>query len=118
MALIHKLYNTTKYLITHKLINLMPLAVTHVLITIVLIDLYRHYIAKNSFSRAYVLVAGIAGLLPDADIPLNWIISPLLNIDIHGIFTHSATWGVLFILIGGLIHFSRKKKTQERKKNY
>ncbi len=88
----------------------MPLAVTHVLITIVLVDLYRHYIAKNSFSRVYVLIAGIAGLLPDADIPLNWLTNPFLNLDIHGIFTHSVIWGALFILIGALIYFSRKKK--------
>ncbi|MBI4155285.1 metal-dependent hydrolase [Candidatus Woesearchaeota archaeon] len=102
----NNLYNSIKP------IKSMPLAVTHIIITIVLVDLYRHYIAKNSFSRVYVLIAGIAGLLPDADIPLSWLISlfsktPLI---VHRIFTHAVIWSILFVLIAFIIHISSKKK--------
>jgi len=90
----------------------MPLAVTHVIITIVLVDLYRHYIAKNSFSRVYVLIAGISGLLPDIDVPLSWLLSLIFQKEIwvHAIFTHSVILGVIFLLIGLFIHFSKNKK--------
>lgn len=90
----------------------MPLAVTHVIITIVLVDLYRHYIAKNSFSRAYVLIAGISGLLPDADIPLSWLLSliSLKSVWFHRVYTHGVIWAILFGLIALIIYKLNKKK--------
>ena len=55
----------------------MPLAVTHVLLTIIMVDLYRDYITKHKgyFTLHTVFIAGFAGLLPDIDIPLNWILN-------------------------------------------
>ena len=97
----------------------MPLAVTHVIVTIVLVDLYRHYIAKNSFSRVYVLIAGIAGLLPDADIPLSWLLSliSLKSVWIHRIYTHGIIWAILFGLIALIVYKLNKKKYFKFTKN-
>tara|TARA_Y100000310_G_scaffold306140_1_gene346985 strand:- start:80 stop:601 length:522 start_codon:yes stop_codon:yes gene_type:complete len=81
----------------------MPLAVTHVLLTIILVDLYRDYITKHKdyFSLHTVLIAGIAGLLPDIDIPINWLLNSL-NVSIeflkHGQFTHTPFFGLLFLI--------------------
>lgn len=49
----------------------MPLAVTHVLLTIIAVDLFRDYFLKNKryFTIHTVFIAGIAGLLPDMDLP-------------------------------------------------
>ena len=51
----------------------MPYAVAHVILTIVIADIYRDYFAKKRFPMVYVLIAGIAGLIPDADILVSWI---------------------------------------------
>jgi hypothetical protein len=69
----------------------MALAVTHVILTIVLIDLYRDYIARNKFPTKYVLLGGVAGLFPDIDIPLGWAYNLLTGSQayFHGTFTHS-----------------------------
>lgn len=56
----------------------MPLAVTHVLLTIILVDLFRDYIMKNHkkyLTLHTIMIAGIAGLLPDIDIPLFWLLN-------------------------------------------
>ena len=48
----------------------MALALTHVLLVIVLLDLFRHYVlSKKKFPRYLLVVGGIAGLLPDIDVP-------------------------------------------------
>ncbi|MBW2974973.1 metal-dependent hydrolase [Candidatus Woesearchaeota archaeon] len=70
----------------------MPLAVTHVLLTIIAIDIFRDYIIKNKklIPLNYIFIGGIAGLLPDMDIPLFWLLS-IFNSSIawfHGEFTH------------------------------
>jgi len=61
----------------------MAQAVTHVLIPIILVSLYRTYLAKPKFSRWYVLFAGVAGLLPDLDYPLSYIFPEYF---FHGMF--------------------------------
>lgn len=81
----------------------MPLSVTHVLLTIIAVDLYRDFMAKHKkyFTTWTVLVAGVAGLLPDLDIPLNFVVGamgydvPLLA---HGGFMHTPFFGLLFLL--------------------
>lgn len=91
----------------------MPLAVTHVLLTIILVDLYRDYVTKHKkyFTLHTVFLAGLGGLLPDLDVPLNWMFSfigyqtPLLQ---HGGITHTLFFGLLF-LIPALILYARKK---------
>lgn len=77
----------------------MAYAVTHVLIPIVILDLLRHYVfGKKKFPRYLIVVGGIAGLIPDIDIPLGWLMSGLsgTTISFHGAFTHSFFWVLLF----------------------
>ena len=91
----------------------MPLAVTHVILTIVLVDLFRDYIIKNKklISLRYVLIGGVAGLLPDIDVPFFWLLS-IFKPDIawfHGTFTHLFLIPVI-ITIASLIIYRYNKK--------
>ena len=87
----------------------MPYAVAHVILTIVIADIYRDYFAKKKFPMTYVFVAGIAGLIPDLDIPVQWIINSLLrtNYSFHRLYTHSLAYSILFFIIA--LVFSAKK---------
>jgi membrane-bound metal-dependent hydrolase YbcI (DUF457 family) len=87
----------------------MAYAVTHVIIAIVLIDLYRDYIAKKKFSTWFVLIGGIAGLLPDLDVPLQWLTSALIGevVYIHRIVTHSLFFVGVFLLLAAPFYMHR-----------
>ena len=91
----------------------MPLAVTHVLLTIILIDILRDYIIKNKrlIPLHFVFIGGIAGLLPDVDIPLFWLFDLLkFNVEwFHGTITHVLLIPVL-ILIASLIAYKNNNK--------
>jgi membrane-bound metal-dependent hydrolase YbcI (DUF457 family) len=89
----------------------MPYAVAHVIVTIVVADIYRDYIAKKKFSMWYVLIAGIAGLLPDADIPASWLFNFIFgtNYNFHRLYTHSLAWAFLFLAIAGIFYLVRKE---------
>jgi membrane-bound metal-dependent hydrolase YbcI (DUF457 family) len=81
----------------------MALAVTHVILTIVILDLFRHYLfGKHKFPRYLLVIGGIAGLLPDIDIPLTWAYNFLTGylVNLHGTFTHSFIYPILFIALG------------------
>lgn len=91
----------------------MPLAVTHVLTSIISVDLYRHYIAKHKkyFTLFTILVAGIAGLLPDIDLPLSWLLANFGysgSLLAHRGLTHTPFFAFLF-LIPGLVLWYKKK---------
>lgn len=92
----------------------MPLAVTHVLLTVILVDLYRDYVTKHKklFTLWTLFVAGVAGLLPDIDIPIKFILSNLglavPELFQHGGFTHTPFFGLMF-LVPALILWSMKK---------
>ena len=79
----------------------MAYAVTHVIVAIVLIDLYRDYIAKKKFSTWFVLIGGIAGLLPDLDLPIEWLASALIGdaVYLHRVVTHSLFFVGVFLLL-------------------
>lgn len=94
----------------------MPLAVTHILLTIIAIDLYRDYYVKHKhyFTLHTVLIGGIAGLLPDIDIPLSWLLglfglsTPLLQ---HGGITHTPLFGLIFLIPAFILWSKKKHKT-------
>jgi len=93
----------------------MPLAVTHVLATIILVDLYRDYFAKKKgyFTLHTILIAGIGGLLPDIDVPINWVLDVIgqpLQIMQHGGITHTPFFSFLFIIPGLLLWKKGKRK--------
>lgn len=98
----------------------MVFAVTHIILTIVLVDIFRHYLSKHKkkylFPRWYLIVAGIGGLLPDIDIVVNWLYSNVIHGDFHLIWIgliffvlsgilwkkkkHGVDWGLFFLLLG------------------
>ena len=90
----------------------MPYAVTHVILTIVIADIYRDYIAKKRFPMIYVLIAGIAGLMPDLDIPAGWFFNFIFktSYNLHRIYTHSLSYAAAFFFISMVFLFSRKEK--------
>ena len=90
----------------------MPFAVTHVLLTIILVDIYRDYFAKHKkyFSLHTVFIAGLAGLLPDIDIPLNWFLN-LFGLSIaHGTITHTPLFALIFLIPGFILWRNKKHK--------
>ena len=89
----------------------MPYAVAHVILTIVIADIYRDYFAKRKFPMIYVLIAGIAGLMPDLDIPFGWVVNGIFGTgyNFHRIYTHSLLYSIIFFLAAILFLFLRKK---------
>jgi len=102
----------------------MPQAVTHVLIALIIVELIRDYFIKDKkkFPLHYVLIAGIAGLLPDIDIALYWILHwfGFTLQEVHRTFSHNLFVPVAFLLLAGLTLKlkSRKLKSKELKKEF
>ena len=94
----------------------MPQAVLHILFTIIVLDLLRDYVLKDrkKLPLHYVFIGGIAGLIPDADIPLYWLLNKVLGIQVewfHRTFTHSIFFPLAFLaLTFAAMALSRKKK--------
>jgi len=81
----------------------MPFAVTHVLVAIIVADVIRDYTVKNSrkFPLHYVLIAGIAGLLPDIDVPIWWILNNFgyTLAEVHRTFSHTLFIPLIFLAL-------------------
>ncbi len=93
----------------------MAYAVTHVLVPIIILDVLRHYVfGLKKFPRYLIVVGGIAGLLPDIDIILGWIYNWFIpaNVDVHGMFSHSLFFPIVFIFIA--IYFEYIHNTKWR----
>lgn len=91
----------------------MALAVTHIILTIAFLDIFRHYVfGLKKFPRYLLVVGGIAGLAPDLDIPLGWILTLLTGnpVNLHGVFTHSILFALLFAVIGAAFHYKMNLK--------
>ncbi|MDP3765617.1 MAG: metal-dependent hydrolase [Nanoarchaeota archaeon] len=92
----------------------MPQAVVHVLFTIIVLDLFRDHFLKDrrKLPLHYVFVGGFAGLLPDIDVPLFWILHNFLGFDVpffHRVFTHTFLFILVFLVIA-LIYFDFSRK--------
>ncbi|HIH34494.1 MAG TPA: hypothetical protein HA223_04515 [Nanoarchaeota archaeon] len=76
----------------------MPYAVTHVIFALVIADVIRDYVVrdKKKFPLHYVLIAGIAGLLPDIDILFDWFSA---GEPIHRLLTHTIFLPLYFLLL-------------------
>ena len=96
----------------------MPHAVTHVLIVIILLELFRHYFVKNkkTFPLHYVLIGGIAGLIPDLDVAISYFLYffNLNYIQIHRIFLHNLFVPLIFVLLAFLSYGFKSKKLAHR----
>jgi len=91
----------------------MPQAVTHFLIPAILINLFRDYFIKKKkrFSLRYVLIGGLAGILPDLDIAAYYVLGFFgftIN-ELHRTFSHSIFIPMLFVLLG-FVFYSFKNK--------
>lgn len=92
----------------------MPQAVVHVLFAIIVLDLIRDHLIKDKhkLSLHYIFISGIAGLLPDIDIPLFWLLKNFLGLDVpwfHRIFTHTFLFIGLFVAIAFVLFDLSKK---------
>lgn len=92
----------------------MPQAVVHVLFTIIAIDLFRDYIIKDKkkIPLSFVFIGGIAGLLPDADIPIYWLLNNFLGIQVewfHRTITHSLFFPLMFFIIAMIFLMINKR---------
>ncbi|MBD3155925.1 MAG: hypothetical protein GF368_04705 [Candidatus Aenigmarchaeota archaeon] len=87
----------------------MPLAVTHILVPIILVDVFRDHILKKTktITNKHVLLAGLAGLFPDIDIPIGHI---LLQRNVHRLYTHNIWIPVLFLAFAMYFWSIGKKK--------
>ena len=90
----------------------MPFAVTHVLSAIILVDLFRDYIAKHKeyFTLHTVFIAGLGGLLPDIDIPLNWFLNLFGAGIVHQSVTHTPLFALIFLIPGLILWRNNKHK--------
>ena len=90
----------------------MPFSVTHVLLTIITVDLYRDYFAKHKkyFTLHTIFIAGVAGLLPDMDIPLNLFLSFFGFGIAHGTLTHTILFGLIFLIPAFILWYNKKHK--------
>src|SRR3989338_2532934 len=91
----------------------MAYAVTHILVVIVFLDLLRNYIfKKEKFPRYLVVLGGIAGLLPDIDLPLGGLLYFLTgkNLLVHGAVTHSLLFAIVLFAVGIFLHSKKNLK--------
>lgn len=93
----------------------MPQAVVHVLFTIIALDLVRDYLIKDKrkVPLHYVFIGGVAGLLPDIDIPLFWLLSHFLGLEVpwfHRTITHTIFFPLLFLIVG-ILYYRYSQKT-------
>jgi len=75
----------------------MPHITTHILIPLVIAEIFRDYSAKKKFPLHYVLIAGIAGIFPDLDIPVSWLLNAFGAAVNTGVFHRTVTHTFLFL---------------------
>lgn len=90
----------------------MPNAVAHILIPIILLDLYRDYIAKKKFQLKYIMLAGVGGILPDIDVVVYWILHALFGVtlsEVHRTFSHTLFAPAALLIIAAVTYkFSKE----------
>lgn len=82
----------------------MPNAVTHFLIPLVLLGLFQDFFVRNkkTFPIHYVFIGGLAGLLPDFDIAVYYILSffGITFQEVHRTFSHNFFVPLIFVSLG------------------
>jgi membrane-bound metal-dependent hydrolase YbcI (DUF457 family) len=79
----------------------MPQAVAHILVVLILLELFRAYLVKDKdkFPRHYILIGGIAAILPDIDMALFYLLS-FFNFtiqEVHRVFLHNIFLPLIFL---------------------
>jgi membrane-bound metal-dependent hydrolase YbcI (DUF457 family) len=88
---------------------IMPFSVTHMLIPMILLDVLRDNILKIKKKRLpnkYILIAGLAGLLPDIDIPLSFLFGSFFA---HRTITHTVWLPLSFLLLSSILYLLKKR---------
>lgn len=88
----------------------MAFAVTHVLIPMVLVDLVRDHVFKDKkrfLPNKFIFLAGIAGLLPDIDIPISYFLFG--NLEFHRTITHTLWFPLAFFILFSYFYFVNRK---------
>src|SRR3989344_7222949 len=84
----------------------MPQAVTHIIIALIAGSLIRDYAVKEKkrLPLHYILILGIAALLPDIDVAIYWILHwfGFTLSEVHRTFSHNLFVPLLFLAIAGL----------------
>lgn len=98
----------------------MPQAVTHVLIPIIILSIFRHIYQKRTnkkFPLQYVFIGGIAGVIPDLDIPFYWIMSNFGYAfeQIHRTFLHTIFIPIIFLALALISKYTIKKRIGRNK---
>jgi membrane-bound metal-dependent hydrolase YbcI (DUF457 family) len=92
----------------------MPQAVTHFLIPVILLELFRDYFVrdKKSFPVHYIFIGGLAGLLPDLDVAVYYILSFLgfTLEEVHRTFSHNIFVPLFFVGLGFLFYGFKNKE--------
>ncbi|MBI2573603.1 metal-dependent hydrolase [Candidatus Woesearchaeota archaeon] len=91
----------------------MAYAVTHILVPLIVLSILQHYFfGVKKFPSWVVLIGGLAGLAPDADIVLSWIVEGITGsqVDFHGSFSHSFIWPLVFAVLGLVFYYLKKQR--------
>jgi membrane-bound metal-dependent hydrolase YbcI (DUF457 family) len=92
----------------------MPQAVTHFLIPVILLELFRDFFVKDkkAFPVHYVFIGGLAGLLPDLDIAVYYILSffGFTIQEVHRTFSHNLFVPLTFVILGFLSYSFKNKE--------
>lgn len=95
----------------------MPHAVTHFLLTVILLELFRDLFFKDKklFPVHYVFIGGLAGLLPDLDIAIYYVLSffGFTMQEVHRTFSHNLFFPLLFVILGLLFYKFKNKELGE-----
>jgi|GEM_PF-671469 len=113
----------------------MPHAVTHVLVVLVLLEIYRDYFVnprkqsflgpknsknfcgnKRAFPLHYVLIGGIAGLLPDLDVAVYYFLSffGYTMAEVHRTFSHNLFVPLISVILAVPFWKFKNKELGER----
>jgi membrane-bound metal-dependent hydrolase YbcI (DUF457 family) len=96
----------------------MPLTATHIFFPLIVLSIIRDYFIKYSNKRKfplhYVLIGGVAGILPDLDVAAFWILTffGFSYGEVHRTFLHSLFIPVIFLLLG-MVFFALRKNISE-----
>jgi hypothetical protein len=97
----------------------MAYAVTHALFAILAVEIFRKFSVKNNkiFPRYYILVAAVAGLIPDLDIAAYYVLYFFgFTLDqVHRKFMHSVFIPLGLFLIGIFLYKTGIKSPELRK---
>jgi membrane-bound metal-dependent hydrolase YbcI (DUF457 family) len=92
----------------------MPQAAAHILVPLFILSLIRDFFKKKNgkkFSLHYVLIGGIAGIIPDLDIVAFWVLAffGYAIQEVHRTFMHTIFIPLIFIIMGFLFMLSNLK---------